>query len=381
MIYLIGGSGGPNYGDELIISLWIKFYREKGYNGPIVVDCLSKKNSERMHSKYSNVYFTTFIKKLAKGRDGSTSFYIDRGANFIIENKQAFIKNIEECFDDNYSFDLDKDSWHIHLYGGGYINGVWKNSFSLLGAASQLKKMFGTKIFATGLGLAPINIEGGSDANHLKNVISTFDLFEVRDLDSYNQIVDICGFNKNIISGLDDSFLYSYDELCTASKHKSIHISGFSKSFEKMDDATLINYFSDANGKYDNIYFWVCNKSDIAAGDRISNLVGGVTKLTCYNLVNFGPPLNPSDIMITARFHPHFIAARAGLHGKYISNSEFYVSKHSSIVDLGSTFTKLKNVEPVIKMENSSTNNLCRRDVDLVHRKNHLAQFIVKDVI
>ncbi|HXS16186.1 MAG TPA: hypothetical protein VN764_03305, partial [Polyangiaceae bacterium] len=61
MIYLIGGSGGPNYGDELLMALWVRYYREMGYHGPIVVDCRGRQSSERLHGHFENVYFTSFI--------------------------------------------------------------------------------------------------------------------------------------------------------------------------------------------------------------------------------------------------------------------------------------------------------------------------------
>jgi hypothetical protein len=33
MLYLISGNGEPNFGDELIALNWIKYYRDRGYEG------------------------------------------------------------------------------------------------------------------------------------------------------------------------------------------------------------------------------------------------------------------------------------------------------------------------------------------------------------
>src|SRR6187551_1563280 len=124
MIYLIGGSGGPNYGDELLMALWVRYYREMGYHGPIVVDCRGRQSSERLHGHFENVYFTSFIKKLATGRGGSFATHVANGRAFIDEHPGELTEKLAEAGVCGLGWNWNQVR-HVHLFGGGYINGKW----------------------------------------------------------------------------------------------------------------------------------------------------------------------------------------------------------------------------------------------------------------
>lgn len=379
MIYLIGGSGGPNFGDDLILSFWIRFYREKGYKGPIIVDCLNAKNSESLHSDIvDNVFFINNIKGLAKGRKGDISYYIDSGVDYVQSGFAEKLKSIFSALNiRNINEFLDCITC-VHLYGGGYINGVWDNSFSLISAAVELKKKAKVPLFATGLGMAPLKKMSEKERADFCRLLDCFDIFELRDIESYNQVSELYGFDKKVFFGLDDSYLFGIDEILDKRKEPSIHVSGFEKSFSHLSDSDLLSLIESCLPSYKNIYFWMCNSSDRGLMLRLERISGKVKGLTNNRLINIGVPFNKNDYMITSRFHPHMLGARMGMSGVYLAGSGFYKAKHKSILDLGSSFQLMnQNFKPKL---NHSHPHISLRENDFVKRKNSLANYILEKV-
>src|SRR5690606_1834970 len=64
-------------------------------------------------------------------------------------------------------------------------------------------------------------------------------------------------------------------------------------------------------------------------------------RISNFDLLRKGLPLSPSDFMLTARFHPHLMAARVGMSGYYTVGSAFYGNKHGLVSELGSTFRRI----------------------------------------
>ncbi len=56
-------------------------------------------------------------------------------------------------------------------------------------------------------------------------------------------------------------------------------------------------------------------------------------------------PVHRGDAMITNRFHPHLLAARAGATGYFDSSGEYYRTKHDAVLALGSPFKPLSKLE------------------------------------
>ncbi|HEU5076765.1 MAG TPA: polysaccharide pyruvyl transferase family protein [Polyangiaceae bacterium] len=380
MIYLIGGSGGPNYGDELLMALWVRCYREMGYQGPIIVDCRGRQSSERLHGQFENVYFTSFIKQLATGRAGSFAEHVARGRAFIDEHPSEQTQKLAELEVCGIGWSWNQIR-HVHLFGGGYINGKWPNSASLLGAAAQLRQQYGIPCLATGLGIAPLSGLGKADAEALVEAIRSFSLFELRDLQSYNDVAALVGFRATIVCGLDDCFLYSVEGLTRPRRipGRALHLSGFEASFASVSDEALVQFLKTYQEEFPRVFFWQCNRSDVEVGERLKRLWPEMVKLTNASLLTNGAPVADGDFMVTGRFHPHLIAARAGATGYFIANSTFYSVKHSSVVDLGSPFEAMSDLR--IAGVPPHRNVLKLRDNALCQRKRLLAQVLAESAL
>lgn len=135
--YLIGGSGIPNYGDELITTLWIEYLRRlsPGLKNEIVVDVRNIKPCLDIYEQHQNVTFTNVIHKLASlKKEGDVYYHIKRGYNFISNgglNKYPQLKDFCSLLPRLKTF---------HIFGGGFINSRWPNAGFYIGFGAALKK-------------------------------------------------------------------------------------------------------------------------------------------------------------------------------------------------------------------------------------------------
>ena len=344
MLYLISGNGEPNFGDELIVLSWIKFYRQNGYAGPIFVDCKSGAGARRLHPATANVQYGRFLKAMAVGKDGTVADHIQSGravVNYVlgaasVDDPRKAINRIRSVAqDDQPSIDLASIKL-VHLVGGGYINGAWTNSFSLVGAASQMGKMLGCPVVASGLGVAPLDNLTKQDVLELERAIETFEMFEVRDAKSYASLTSFCHGEK-ITSGLDDCFL---DEVKVKTRFsgRSLHLCLFGRHAAGDDGLSLFKRIQEFGGQFDRVVAWRCNIADEEACARAAVFFPSLKRMYNRALLYDGLPFGSDDYMITSRFHPHLLGARAGIDGSFLVQSDFYDSKHRSVSELGSRF-------------------------------------------
>jgi len=379
VIYLITGAGEPNFGDELIALDWIKYYRAQGYTGPIFVDCKSGEGARKLHAGIEGVQFGRFLKALATGNDGSVSDYISRGRHFVDEAlgkgkgdaaspALATLKKIAAA-DRPADFAATR---FVHLVGGGYINGDWNNSFSLIGGASQLAKQLGCSVVATGLGIAPLDNLSTVDRISLANAIRDFDLFEVRDEISMQLLGKNGVKGAKVVVGLDDSFLQPPETRSTF-EGRSLHLSLFGRHLDGEGGAKLMDLIKTLAKDYDRVLCWQCNAADEPACARIEAELDKVKRLYNRALLYNGMPIQAHDHMITSRFHPHLLAARSGISGLYLVYSNFYSAKHQSVVDLGSPF---KRFVPGAEIDFSqpSPNPMLEMDGERVRQKRRVGK-------
>jgi hypothetical protein len=126
--------------------------------------------------------------------------------------------------------------------------------------------------------------------------------------------------------------------------------------------------------------FWVCHYKDIAQFERVSSRWPFVEKAT-YESLTFEPlPIGPGDYVITSRFHPHLMAARAGAQGQYLAPGAYSTTKHNSVVELGSTFTKIDDlwIATSWKSDGSSNAKMTSADPARVAAKRKLWKDAIK---
>jgi len=324
MIYLIAGNGTPNFGDELIVASWLRFYREHGYNGHICVDGRGSHPTKKLLKKYENVEFlSNNIPRHRAGLEGSYAFFFTKGVDFARKNVDRF-----------------RGVRAFHFLGGGYTGAHWRNVMRLLGAATELGSILNVPVVATGVGFEPFVELSAEDRHAWKFVIERFAFLECRDEVSFRSLLGInerAGWGLSF--GLDDAYLYPPDT--TRHDGKWLHLSGFSEEgiFGK-DGRAILPGLADS---FDRVKFWVCSKADALVYDELQKIFSFIEPITNHELINDGLPISKDDFMLTGRFHPHLLAARVGISGYYFSGSAYYRGKHGLVSSLGSRFRNGKN--------------------------------------
>ncbi len=349
VLYLLAGNGAPNFGDELLVQYWLRFYRGLGYNGPIIVDGKGASATAALLKDFGNVTFVKRIPRHADGAAGSYASFYEQGVEYARSNLSKF-----------------KGVQGFHFLGGGYACANWRNATRLLGAVVELGRQLSIPVVATGLGIAPFRKVFPIGAAAWRKILEGCQLFECRDAASVEALQAIVGPCPSLAEGLDDAFLYPVQTVGHSGRW--LHLSGFNaKSVlgpTREEGPRLFDQF-------DRVVFWACSNGDAELYEAIATQFPQVEVLDNHSLLNEGLPLAANDFMLTGRFHPHLQAARVGLSGYFTANSDFYRMKHGLVTALGSNFRQLRGEFELFAGPGDA---IRRQDEERVHRKQSVAR-------
>ncbi|MCG7631095.1 polysaccharide pyruvyl transferase family protein [Gordonia McavH-238-E] len=347
VIYLVAPAGHPNYGDELIARTWLRHLARVRPNATVVLDCHSPGTATTLlrdaHPDLLVVdtlwQMTTYAAEAESQSPWSwvASAVIDAG---LAPRLTAGI-------------DLLHSATSIHLLGGGYLNTVWPHHVSLFVAAAAVARSSGARLAATGQGLVP-TLQGRAWAA-LTEAFAAFDIVDVRDTASYDEIADIGGARH---SG-DDAWLALhrprprpplYREtdppaehgvvLCLQSDLTERFAGPRSTGVEALADfvRTTLDAW-DVPGSAVTVVEGIPghdNEVPFLLGSRLD----GATILNFRDVWLGGLPAGHRSTWISTRFHPHLMAAAAGDPGvAVVAMPGYYSTKHRSLIDAGSDWT------------------------------------------
>lgn len=348
VLYLLAGNGAPNFGDELLVQYWLRFYRELGYDGPITVDGKGASATAALLRNFANVDYVKTIPRHADGVQGSYAGFYEQGVEYARANLAKF-----------------KGVRGFHFLGGGYACANWKNATRLLGAVVEIGRCLSVPVVATGLGIAPFKKVYPVGAAAWRNIVEGCQIFECRDAASVEALRSIIGDSPSLAEGLDDAFLYPVQT--TPHSGRWLHLSGFSAK-------SVLGPTGEEGPKlfdqFDRVVFWACSNGDVELYKAVAAQFPQVEMLDNDSLLNKGLPLEASDFMMAGRFHPHMQAARVGLAGYYTVQSDFYRMKHGLVAELGSNFRRLRRDIEVFSPE---TNEIIKLDAERVEQKRAVA--------
>ena len=342
MIYALGGSGVPNYGDELIAKYWLNIIRDRFPEKRMVLECTSPSvstlNLQPENWKASHV---SFIKSIASER-AAPDFWgnVERGYKFIHRKgfqRMVRMSGLEEAIAGAEVF---------HLIGGGYINQNWPHTGFLLGFAGSLRSQFGTRVVGTGLGIMPISPPPNAHRRMFRRVLDGFEFLESRDAEGANFLVSQTGLSGVARHGLDDTFIMPARSSPNTTGARKLHISCF---LQGKNLAELISCLADRKSdiakQFSEVVFWNCAPHrDHQAATAFRELFPEMKELSLWELIG-DFPVSSQDFMITTRFHPHLLAARAGASGYFVeSGGAYYQTKHGSVLELGSPFRPISDI-------------------------------------
>lgn len=324
VIYLIGTSGHPNFGDEFITAAWLKYLAERAPQADVWLDCPQPGSSSTlfagMHPRL-NVTDTLW-------RAVSESSHLP--ADQIGPRVRELVTNLGSPAYDLGLLKL-RDARSLHLLGGGYLNGVWPHHFALTEAMLAVKEMTGAKLYATGHGLMPAVTEPADP----KAFFRDFDYVSVRDKDSARAY--------GVPLGIDDAFLGANAEIARDTPDaEGLFVCIQSdmtdtETFEKtIASVRPIIERAISAGKQVS-YVEAIPGIDHAAFARLADLIPGERFIPFAHIWQHGLPLSAQQEWVTTRFHFHLLASAAGARGVALGiRPGYYDVKHRSLIELGS---------------------------------------------
>lgn len=371
MTYMISGAGAPNFGDELILKNWLEFLDKQLPNEPIIVETTSIKEKNLLSTiTTKNAQAVTYLREIAKNNK-NLSFWeqVQRGWNFGL--------NATHEANNTYTllYSVVQSCTRIHLIGGGYMHQRNKVSAFILGAVSGFAKRYNKPLYATGLGMQPMEAIPEKYKFIARKVFTQFNLLEVRDKESYEYLMKNFGNESNFIFGLDDSFVNNSKKNSMFSFNSpTMHISCGEHALN-----VIITYLQDnledIKSKYDNFIFWECApRGDKIPYIEIKKLFPRLKKISINMLLDNGIPFQSEDYLITSRFHPHLMFSRLGGKGTYVAESKYYKIKHQSVLALGSNFI----LAPRSIDSKFQPNIICLKEKDNILKKKSIIKLIYK---
>tara|TARA_R110001583_G_scaffold148041_1_gene300018 strand:- start:672 stop:1796 length:1125 start_codon:yes stop_codon:yes gene_type:complete len=361
-VVLIGGAGAPNYGDELIVKGWIDFFKEQLPGSTVTLYENIADKEKKLHGETRNIKFKDDLVKVAKSFS-EIGFWeqVLRGYHFI---DNGGVEKYHQ-FDLKPFFEADI----VHLHGGGYLNNYDPEKGFYIGFLASLKEKYGKKIVATGIGFGPAPEPKKEQLELLNNIFAHYHAFELRDVDNFRWLKSKFT-NGHFVNGLDDCYLYAITDIVKKdSSKKRLYLSFLAYNLNKVTSEYWDN-LQAFSATFDEVLFfesypWQDNEVFDIVKKKIPAAQKLVIKDSLYKKINVGP----DDFAICARFHVHFILARAGVNGIYSKDSKYYNVKHQSIVDRGSDmkFTDFAQFSPPVVTEKEAY--IAQQDVCLHEQK------------
>ena len=365
-VLIVGGGGVPNYGDELILEGWLRWYtRTIGVAAPRIR--VEGGHNRVLYSlfgdRYPGVRFSHFIRRQRVHKDPEFFDSVQRGYRFL-SDPQNRDHPLHEVIDGLRIY---------HLHGGGYLNNRWPSHGFMVGLGLAAKERSGCTLVGTGLGLGPMD-PPAEDDKLARKAFGAFDLLEVRDDWSRDFLLNN-DLHDAPVRGLDDVFLQPV--AAQEWSHATLHLS---LRDDKVGHSVVDSLTSGLVGSFDRHVFWTGTANDTVAFEAVAKRFPFFELRTVNDLMT-GFPLGHDDFMVTQRFHPHLIGARAGMQGMYSSGSSYYDVKHGSVVELGSPFTELDLEKLQAIRPHSGANVLAERDSALVAQKRALVDIRIEPVL
>ena len=350
VIYLVGPTGNPNYGDELIAATWLRYLARERPNATVVLDCHSPgQASLLLRGIHPRLVVVDTLWKMV--------FFADAGSGDIRtepHEPQPWEWVAAAACDPGAAprlaegIDLLGRASTIHLIGGGYLNSIWPHHVSLFVAAAAVATRTGANAVATGQGLVPA-VEGPALAA-LTAAAKQFAVLDVRDEASAHVITGAAGLRH---SG-DDAWLALNDPARTLYRAETDSRVVLCLQSDLTDDfggphATGTQALADFVGA--TLDAWAVTGDQVTVieaipghdyevpelmGDRLA----GAQVMPFQDVWRHGLPASDATTWISTRFHPHLLAAANGAAGVAISSMPgYYSTKHQSLVDTGSRWT------------------------------------------
>lgn len=323
IIYLVGSSGYPNFGDEFIAASWLKYLAEARPDADVWLDCpqpgLAQVLFEGLHPRLrvTNTLWRLVLDNAELAADAAAKTIRERVSGFGTPAYDLGILKLREAES-------------LHLIGGGYVNSTWPHHAGLVAGMRAVSGITGARLYATGQGLMPsLPRDNGEDP-----LFQGFDVVRVRDEPS--------AAAHGLELGLDDAFLGMAEEIGRNEAAPGLYVCIQSDladpgRFQAAVDLAREEIQRAGRRGIKAHYVEAIPGVDHAAYERLADLIPESRFVPFSQVWTRGLPLSAQQTWVTSRFHLHLLAAAAGARGIAVGVKQgYYDVKHESIAALGS---------------------------------------------
>lgn len=338
-IYLVGTTGHPNYGDELIASTWLRYLAETAADSEVWLDCpCPGPSAVLLGHLHPRVRFTDTLWRLCWESPSPDPWAVAGFVRHAVDNPGLaphWVAGIE----------LAARADVVHVIGGGYVNGIWPRHIGLLAGAVAAARRSGGRTAMTGQGLWPV-------ARHtpplLRSLAARFDVVDVRDEAS----ADLLTPGRDVEVTGDDLFFGIRPELFRRDDPPPVMVCLQSD----MLDTTVTSL---AGFLVETLRHWEVRPAQVGFVEGIPGIDREVFALVEHDLaearffpfseiMQLGLPAAEGQRWLSTRFHMHLLAAAAGAAGVAVSiSSDYYTNKHQSLLDRGSRWDLSEELQVV----------------------------------
>lgn len=326
-IYLVGSSGYPYYGDELIAASWLRYLAAVEPDAEVWLDCPNPGGAELLLGHlHPNLRVTDTLFRLGWGAPSEDLEEIvefasrgTREPGFGVPHRAAGVELL-------HSVDL------LHVIGGTYVNAIWPRHLAILAAGNVLAGELGIRAVATGLGLLPA--AGPSDL--LDRLTAGYALVDVHDTPSAALLSgpDVRVTGDDALLDLGDAFYDRGESPSTMMCFQSDLLDGTAE--ELAESAILTAKAWGLRG--DKVgYVEAIPGQDRVVFELIERKLPGIRFYPFTEIWREGLPARRGQRWLTTRPHLHLAAAAAGAWGVAFPTKAGYTDvQHEALVERGS---------------------------------------------
>ncbi|WP_248488855.1 polysaccharide pyruvyl transferase family protein [Tsukamurella sp. PLM1] len=189
IIYLIGVAGHPNYGDELVLRIWLRHLARVRPTDTVIVDVAHVGEAALLFAHdHPRAVFVDTLWRLARAADEHPELCGDLSPSDWVASAASEL-GVAPGLAEGVDHLLRASS--IHIVGGGYINGIWPQWLPVVSAVGAVARRTGARAYASGLGLLPL--PDGAALARLRSDAAAFTVFDVRDRASFDALASVPG--------------------------------------------------------------------------------------------------------------------------------------------------------------------------------------------
>ncbi|MFD9961521.1 polysaccharide pyruvyl transferase family protein [Amycolatopsis sp. NPDC058986] len=330
--YLVGPSGYPNFGDELIAATWLRHLARTEPDAEVWLDCHSPGPAQLLLGDlHPRLRCVDTLWSLCGEAPSDDPWEVAAWVQEVVHDPGRAPRR-------DAGIALLGRADVVHLIGGGYLNALWPRHIGLIAGAAAAARRSGGRAAMTGQGFMPCP----SGATHLlRSLADRFDVVDVRDDPSAELLAGSAAAYRTC----DDAFL-DLPEPPAHSRAREFVLC-VQSDIGDLEVSTL------AARVLGMLRAWRAEPGQIAVVEGIPRVDRAVHVLLEHELdgAEFHPfrdvwrhgvPVAPGQTWISTRYHLHLVAAAAGATGVALSVSpDYYATKHRSLADLGSGWTPL----------------------------------------